>query len=82
MNAAKVIFGDEKFTDWMPILIFLGIPIAFGINLHVFIDAFIRNTILTILVSILAQLMRVNDLSSWVIGYKALFINMMYSDVR
>lgn len=69
LNAAKVIFADEKFTDWMPILIFLGIPIAFGINLYVFIDAFIRNTILTILVSILAQLMRVNDLSSWVIGY-------------
>lgn len=68
LNSAKVIFADGKFTDWMPIMIFLGIPIAFGINLYVFIDAFSRNTILTILLSPLVHLMRINDLSSWIIG--------------
>ena len=69
LSMAKAIFADGKFTDWLPMMIFLGIPIAFGINLYVFVDAFLRNTILTILVSIFAQLLRVNDLNSWLISY-------------
>jgi hypothetical protein len=68
LNAAKVIFADGKFSDWMPVMIFSSIPVAFGINLYIIIDSCFINIILPILLSPLSQLVRINDLGSWVIG--------------
>ncbi len=69
LNVVKVIFSDEKFSDWILVITFLSIPVTFGVNLYMFLEGCLRNIILPILLSPFLQSMRMDYLGSWVIGY-------------
>ena len=79
LNVAKSIFADGGFDEWMPTMIFLGIPIAFGFNLYMLLDGCLRNIVVPILISPFLQAMRLNDIGSWQIGYMK--IGIVFVDV-
>jgi hypothetical protein len=79
LNVAKAVFADGEFGDWISTMIFLGIPIVFGLNLYMFLDGCLRNIIFPIFISPLVRTIGINSLDSWVIGY--IKIGAMYLDI-